>query len=440
MEFPSGFLAMHSSEAELRFLIDMIPELIVLKDGDGCWLMCNRPVREILCLNESEFRHKTDMELAELHPALYDILTYNQTTDEQAWNKSSTLIIEKSFEEFGGTQDIWEIVKTPFFDKYGNRERLVAVSRNITERKMAEKKLHESQERFRFIAENMTDVVTIFTMDRKIDYLSPSMETMLGYPLKDVMDQERYVLMHPDDVEIFSVAFKSIFAGEQTQASVECRYRHIQGHYIWFEMSMSRVRHDDGEEYVLVVGRNITERKVHEQQLNSLAYMDPLTGVPNRRYLMNQLEQDIKIACAHGTLVGVLYLDVDRFKQVNDTLGHEQGDQLLIQMVERIAKELGPVDMIARMGGDEFVVVLPIMTDYSQIAWMGQRICDVLQQPWELGNESIVTGSSIGISIYPNHATEAADLIRYADHALYEAKRAGRAQLAFYNDVHLPGE
>jgi diguanylate cyclase (GGDEF)-like protein/PAS domain S-box-containing protein len=437
MEFSSDFLTMHNSEAELRFLIDMIPELIVLKDGEGRWLMCNQSVRSLLQLNESDYKYRTDRELAERYPALREIMEYNYVTDEQAWNNAATLIIERSFEEYGRSKDLWEIIKTPIFDKQGKRERLMSVSRNIMQRRLMEKKLHESQERFRFIAENITDIVTIFTMDRQIDYLSPSMATVLGYDIEIAMKQQRFSILHPDDVACFADAFEAMFSGELAQCKVECRYRHIQGHYVWFEMSMSRVSHDDGEEYVLVVGRDISERKIHEQQLNSLAYMDALTGVPNRRYLMKQLEQDIQIARQHNTLVGVLYLDVDHFKQVNDTWGHEQGDQLLIQMVERIAAELGPVDMIARIGGDEFIVVLPIVTDRGQIAWMAQTICDALQQPWKLGGRSVVTSSSIGIAIYPNDSVGATDLIRHADKALYEAKRAGKAQFAFYEDLYL---
>ncbi|MCL9661591.1 diguanylate cyclase [Paenibacillus hunanensis] len=439
MEFSSDFLTKYDSEAELRFLIDMIPELIVLKDGEGRWLMCNRSVREIMQLDETQYKYRTDREIGERYPILRDILEYNHMTDEQAWNKAATLVIEKSFEEYGGSEDIWEIIKTPTFDKQGNRERMMSVSRNIMNRRITEKKLYESQERFRFIAENMTDIITIFTMDRKIDYLSPSLATVLGYDIELVMTQPRFTTLHPEDVPRFSSAFEAMFEGELMQAKVECRYRHIQGHYIWFEMNMSRVSHDNGEEYVLVVGRDISERKIHEQQLNSLAYMDPLTGVPNRRYLMKQLEQDIKTACQHNTMVGVLYLDVDHFKQVNDTLGHEQGDQLLIQMVERITNELGPVDTIARIGGDEFVVVLPIMTDRNQIAWMAENVCHTLQQPWQLGKACMVTSSSIGISIYPNDSISTADLIRHADAALYEAKRAGKAQFAFYEDVFLNG-
>ncbi|WP_322907254.1 diguanylate cyclase domain-containing protein [Paenibacillus sp. SGZ-1009] len=435
MEFSNEFLTMHGNGAELRFLIDMIPELIVLKDGQGRWLLCNRLVQEIHHLNESQYRHKTDLELAELRPTLRDIFEYNHMTDEQAWEKGSTLVVEKSFVAYNGTRYIWEVIKTPIFNKQGGRDRLVAVSRNITDRRLMERQLYESQERFRFIAENMTDIVTIFTMDGKIDYLSPSLEHMLGYKIEVAMNQPRFVLLHPDDVARLSSVLGAIFAREMMQAKVECRYRHAQGHYIWFEMSISHVSHDDGEQYVLIVGRDITERKQHEQQLNSLAYMDALTGVPNRRYLMKQLEQDIGMAREHKTLVGVLYLDVDRFKQVNDTLGHEQGDQLLVQMVARITAELGPMDTIARIGGDEFIVILPIMTDRNQIAWLAQTLCDVLKQPWQLGGRSVMTSSSIGISIYPHDSASAFELIRHADVALYESKRTGKARFTFYEDM-----
>ncbi|MEW4371032.1 sensor domain-containing diguanylate cyclase [Paenibacillus kandeliae] len=435
MEFSNELLVGFENDAQLRLLLDMIPELIVLKDGEGRWLICNRMVREVHQLDEFEYINKTDLELAEMRPELRSVFEFNALTDEQAWEKGSTLVVEKSFVGYDGEERTWEVMKTPIFCDVHERNRLIIVSRNITDRKLAEIALQQKKERYQLIAENMTDVITILGLDRTVQYVSPSIWRALGYTPEELMHTERFQLVHPDDIVTFAQLLNEILAEKKVHVVTECRYRHKDGHYIWFEMNMSYVHQEHKDDYLLTVARNIEERKMHVQQLKSLAYIDPLTGVPNRRYLMNQLHQDIELAHQNQTMLGILYLDIDRFKQVNDTFGHEAGDCLLTQMVERITGELGPMDTIARIGGDEFIVVLPLVSSRSQISWMADTICHVLQNPWQLDNQHVCTASSVGVAMYPNDGTTANALLRCADLALYEAKRSGRAQVVFHEDM-----
>ncbi|WP_411344710.1 diguanylate cyclase domain-containing protein [Paenibacillus sp. WLX1005] len=435
MEFSNELLVGCENESQLRLLIDMIPELIVLKDGEGRWLLCNQMVREVHKLTESEYMNKTDLELAEMRPELRSIFEFNTMTDEQTWQKGSTLIVEKSFVGYDGVERTWEVMKTPIFCGVHERNRLIIVSRNITDRKLAEVALQQKKERYQLIAENMTDVITILGLDRTVQYASPSISRALGYTPEELIQTERFQLVHPEDIGKFAGLLNEILVEKKVHVVHECRYRHKDGHHIWFEMNMSYVQQEDKDDYLLTVARNIEERKMHEQQLKSLAYIDPLTGVPNRRYLLTQLHQDIELAHQNQTMLGILYLDIDRFKQVNDTLGHEAGDSLLIQMVQRIASELGPMDTIARIGGDEFIVVLPLVSSRGQIGWMADTICQALQKPWQLDDQEVITASSVGVAMYPNDGTGAKHLLSCADLALYEAKRSGRAQVVFHEDI-----
>jgi len=435
MDFHQSLLSSLNDQSQLRTLIDLIPEFIVLKDGDGRWLVCNKLVMNMYGLELEDYLYHTDLEIAAYRPHYTTLFEYNYKTDEQAWEKGSPLLVEKSFVAPDGIHRTWEVMKTPIFDEYGDRHRLVIVSRDVTERKRAEEALLASQEQYRLIAENMSDVITMMTPERKLQYVSPSLETMLGYSPEEFREMERFSLLHPDDVEHFMDAFEQTLANHAVGFKDECRYQHAEGHYLWFEMNMTYVvRSGSDTDYILIVSRNIMERKNHEQQLRSLAYMDPLTGVPNRRYLMNQMTQDMQTAIDNDTLLGVLYLDIDRFKEVNDTLGHDAGDELLVQMVKRISGELGPLDTIARIGGDEFVIILPLITTHKRISEIAERICSHLQHPWNLQSQSVITGSSIGVSVYPHDGIEAEQLLNYADQALYTAKRRGRSQVCFYKE------
>ena len=178
--------------------------------------------------------------------------------------------------------------------------------------------------------------------------------------------------------------------------------------------------------------QDITERKKAESLIRQQAYFDALTGLPNRRMLRERLEQEIKKCKRDSQQLAILFIDLDHFKEVNDTLGHESGDQLLVQAAARIQGCLRASDTVARMGGDEFTVILTELSEANSIGLILQELLHALGEVFQLGTEQVFVSASIGITIFPLDATEVEDLFKNADQALYEAKGAGRNRFSFF--------
>jgi diguanylate cyclase (GGDEF)-like protein len=190
---------------------------------------------------------------------------------------------------------------------------------------------------------------------------------------------------------------------------------------------MNAIRDDSGlvSNYVVVYS-DITERKQHEQWLAHIAFHDPLTRLPNRRLLEDRLEQNITQAQRNSTSLAVLYLDLDGFKPVNDSLGHDIGDKLLCEVAQRLRDCVRGSDTVSRVGGDEFIIVLPEFTTQALVHDVAQKAIDGLHLPFMLAGESVGISASIGIAIYPQDGDTAAELIKAADRAMYEVKHSGK--------------
>lgn len=417
----------------IQALLDAIQEFIVMKDGEGRWLIVNRIVLQAYQLEGVDYFGMTDTELARLSPQFAEAFDYNLRTDEQAWLKGSALMIEKSFMGQDGRLNTWEVIKTPFFDAQGRRERLVIVSRNITERIAAEQAQRESERKYRLIAENMSDIIGVFNMDGSLKYVSPSLQPVLGYRAGAATAESVMSIVHPDEQPAMRRAFQMLVNRQATQEKVEGRLRTAAGAYLWFEVGFSMVIAAELEGVVFAC-RDITARKDHDELMRLMVNQDPLTGVSNRRYLMDQLHVRLARRAAVGRGFAVLYMDLDRFKNINDSLGHDIGDELLCQVVGRLQQGLRANDLLARIGGDEFVIVLAEV-DQDQARQIAERLCSRLQDSWELSCGALRTTSSVGVALYPRDGDSAHTLLRRADEALYAAKRAGRSQVKFIGEV-----
>ncbi|CAG1022218.1 partial putative signaling protein, partial [Patescibacteria group bacterium] len=193
--------------------------------------------------------------------------------------------------------------------------------------------------------------------------------------------------------------------------------------------------HDiNGNQFIWSIVENITERKQAEETIKQLAFYDPLTQLPNRRLLQERLEQAIRVSRRTGHLVAVLMMDLDKFKNVNDNLGHAAGDELLKQVSRRVTERLREMDIVARLGGDEFVIVLEKITNIQHIAPIVEAIIYNLSQPFTLYDTHQVTiSASLGIALYPEHGETVEILLDNADIALYQAKDAGRNCFAYFS-------
>jgi len=208
---------------------------------------------------------------------------------------------------------------------------------------------------------------------------------------------------------------------------VEYRQRHTAKKWVWMEAKVSFfIDEENAKPHLLIVSRDIEERKVLQEELKSLAYRDELTGLPNRRLFEGKIQQTIREAKRHHQKFAVLLMDIDKFKWVNDTLGHSVGDELLKLFGKRVSKCLRSGDIFARIGGDEFTILLQDISDEDEAKKCAKRILASLQQQWKIGENTFNTTSSIGIACYPIHGENLEGIMKNADEALYKAKESGR--------------
>ncbi len=311
---------------------------------------------------------------------------------------------------------------------FGGRQASLALMNDVTERKHAEETLQKREEHFRSLIENASDLILILNGHGTLSYLSPSAERELGYSQVELVGRNVYEFVHPED---FSSAFSAITHTIQTPGGsqpIELRIRPKNGPWRTYEAISKCITNDSGEQNIIVNARDITERKAAEQQLQHDALHDPLTNLPNRLVFMDRLGQAIRRAKRRsGYLFAVLFVDLDHFKLVNDSLGHIAGDHLLIAMARRLVKSLRPGDTIARIGGDEFTILLEDIEDASAAVEITQRIQDEISIPFNLEEQPVYVSSSIGIAIGPEGYDWPEEILRDADTALYQAKGLGKS-------------
>lgn len=202
---------------------------------------------------------------------------------------------------------------------------------------------------------------------------------------------------------------------------------------IW--LSLIQVRTDGKVTNYIAMITDITVRKHREKTLENLAYYDTLTGIPNRTYFFIKLKSMIQEALRDGSKVALLFIDLDGFKEVNDTYGHETGDKLLIEVAKRLKKSVRRDDFVARLAGDEFVVVLKDIYSKEDIIRIAHKLLSNLDEPFFIDGHYIQIGASIGIAVLPDDAFELETLVKYADRAMYHSKFTGKNRYTFYSDI-----
>ncbi|USG66453.1 GGDEF domain-containing protein [Brevibacillus ruminantium] len=260
----------------------------------------------------------------------------------------------------------------------------------------------------------------------------------------------RYVLMNPPAMQVskltedaYGKQIEDVYP-EEKAATLNSMYRDAvkAGKPIYFttygdiigESLLTPIFNSEGVcTHVLTVTRDLTERKKLETQLEFMAYHDALTGLPNRRLLMDRMKQAMSQAKHMGRQIAVLYLDCDYFKEINDTWGHAVGDEFLRVLAKKLSSCVREVDTVARLGGDEFILLLSSLDSAEEAAKVAKRVLQTLQEPWVIQQHSFTLTMSIGIAVYPRDGTTINELLRHADIALYRSKEAGRNQFCFYS-------
>jgi diguanylate cyclase (GGDEF)-like protein/PAS domain S-box-containing protein len=292
------------------------------------------------------------------------------------------------------------------------------------EQRRTAKELAESQERFRRVFEEGAVGMAVVGLDYRFLEVNEALCQMLGYTRAELLRLSIRDVSHPDDYEFANDLFNRAIKGEIPNYRVEKRYLKRTGEEVWVQLSASIVRDTDGKApYCIGVLQDVTERRRAEQELQFLALHDTLTGLPNRSLFTDRLQHAISTATRDKSSFGLLVMDMDRFKEVNDSLGHHSGDMLLQQIASRLRGVLREFDTVARLGGDEFGVLPGGGAALEGTVLTAAKVLAALDLPFNLGEAKVDVGLSIGIAQFPEHGRDAETLLRRADVAMYVAKR-----------------
>ncbi|MBD1876495.1 EAL domain-containing protein [Nodosilinea sp. FACHB-131] len=304
----------------------------------------------------------------------------------------------------------------------------------IQVRQQIEQDLRSSEIRYRLIADNMSDLVCLHNTQGEFLYVSPSVQTLLGYAPTDLVGKRLQDFCHPADSHCIQLQFQPLSG--QGELSTSCyRFRCQSGHHIWLETLAKPVINDAGAITGIVTSsRDVSRRVEVEHRLRHDALHDALTHLPNRDWLAQRLELELMQRSWYGgDRFGLLMVDLDRFKAVNDSLGHLLGDQLLVAVSNLLKGCVRDVDMVSRWGGDEFVIFLEKITDTNEVIQVANLIQATLENPIALDGKIIFTSVSIGILIGDGSYANSNDIFRDVDIALYRAKEMGRNRYEIFS-------
>ncbi|MEU5691320.1 EAL domain-containing protein [Actinosynnema sp. NPDC020468] len=300
-------------------------------------------------------------------------------------------------------------------------------------RDQAEAALRASEARFRAMFTEAAIGIGIADIEGRILDVNQALQDMLGFSVEEMRQYNIRDLMHPEDGSSVWRLYDQLTAGECDHYRAEKRFRRADGEQVWTHLTLSLVRDDHGDpQYQVAMIEDVTDRHLLQNRLRYQALHDPLTGLPNRALFLERLGRVFN--SRHQSRAGLCYLDLDGFKVINDSLGHDIGDQLLVEVGRRLDHSVsGEGKLVARMGGDEFVILVEGSRDTQDIVNVADRVLRELESPIRIGGHELIVSASIGIVERALEGTTAADLMRDADITLYWAKADGKSRWALYD-------
>ncbi|MDE3839028.1 GGDEF domain-containing protein [Bacillus methanolicus] len=310
----------------------------------------------------------------------------------------------------------------PKLDEHGEFVDFTSVLFDITDRK-------ESEERYRSLVEMSPDLIAVIS-NEKIDYINKAGCKLVGVSKpEEIIGQSIFTFTDPNVIDEIRNRIKNIEDNKFLARRFEFHVFRVDGHTIEVEMSTMPILYE-GRRAIQIVGRDITERKQAEKTIHKMAFYDALTGLPNRNKLRQHLNKLLRKQ--RNQMLALLFLDLDRFKIINDTKGHSTGDLLLQKVAKRLKSTVPSDGLVSRLGGDEFIILLEDI-DKKKVTEVAKRILDEFHEPIKINQQEFFVTPSIGISIYPTDGKDEETLIKYADTAMYLAKERGKNNFQFYN-------
>ncbi|MGA7730985.1 MAG: EAL domain-containing protein [Chloroflexia bacterium] len=415
------------TEAGYRAVVEQTAESVFLVDpATGYFIETNVAFRELLGYSEAEMAHLTIYDVVsaegqEIDQYIHDVLSdgHARLVERKYVRKDRTLV------------DVEESSAT--IRREGSYV-LCFLAHDLTERRQAEEERarRKSEERFRAMVQNAADVITIINPDGSIRYQSPSIERMLGFKTHNLVGMSIFDNLHPADAgTVKEMLAESVERPGHARRSI-LRIRHIDQSWRFVEIVATNHLRDSNVGGIILNMRDITERKALEERLIHQASHDPLTSLPNRALFCERLGHALNEAGTTGSKLAVMFVDLDNFKLINDSLGHQAGDVLLIEVADRLRESVRPFDMVSRFGGDEFTLLLEDLQDTEVALAVADRIQKNLEAPFIIEQHEISIGCCVGIAFNEEEILPE-ELIRNADIAVYRAKAGGKARITVFD-------
>ncbi|MGA2526928.1 MAG: PAS domain S-box protein [Smithellaceae bacterium] len=335
-----------------------------------------------------------------------------------------------------GTKGFNEISISLIRDNEGTPIGFRGISRDVTERRQMEETIRQSEEKYRTIIDEMDEWYFEIDLTGNIVFINDAVARSVGYSLKQLIGINYRSFIKKDQAGELYKIFRQVYETGEPTKSFPYEFIRPDGTITLFELSIFPKLDGEGKVFGFRgIGHDITERKRTEQQLNYIATHDPLTGLPNRILFMDRLKMALAQAKRNGQKLAAMMLDLDHFKNVNDTLGHMVGDQLLKEISLRLTGRLRQNDTISRLGGDEFIILLPAIERVEDSIEVAEIILSSFQQPFTCDDNKITSSVSIGIAIYPDDCEDIDSLLKNADMAMYYVKAHGRNGYHFFANI-----
>ena len=408
-------------------LLEVIPSPIFYRRAEGAYLGFNRAWEVFFSTRREEWIGKRPQDLLRS-----EVATIAEIEDREVLVSGRTAVAESIVKDGRGTER--HVVRhiSRFTDADGRPAGVIGVLTDITDFKQVAQALEASEGRFKALTESAMDIVTVLDAEGFIRYQSPSVKHLLGYDPGPMIGLNQFDLVHRDDAEQMREAFRELLSRGQMDRAVEFRVIRSDGEWRTLEAIGKNCLDVPAVQGIIVNTRDITDRKNIEERVQYLAFHDALTGLPNRSLMQDRVSQAISRAERSTKRFAVMFIDIDNFKNINDTLGHDVGDELLRQVAARLIDSVRTHDTIARQGGDEFIVLLDQLEGHQGATRVAQKILDALRLAFQVGGTDQHVSGSIGIALFPDDGRDAPTLLKNADTAMFHGKALGKNTYQFF--------
>jgi len=424
-----------ASEQRYRSVVATMAEGVVLQDHDGQILAANEAACRLLGLSHAELAGRSSIDPGwrcvredgsdfpgEQHPPMAALRTRRPVRD----------VLMGVHRPDGSL--VWiKVNSQPLFDEHSEEEPVVTgvvtTFVDVTATRAATAALRRSEQQFRAAMEHAPNGMALVELDGRFREVNPALCALVGYPEQELVGQTFQRITHPDDLDADLANVDRLLHGADDSYTMEKRYLAKSGAVVWVLLAVSCVRDDDGRPaYFIAQMQDITASHAAKEELAHRALHDPLTGLANRDMLMDHLAHALARGARAEGQATVMFLDLDDFKTVNDSYGHEAGDRLLVTVAERLRAVVRPGDIVARLGGDEFVVVAEQLPHSAAVRALAERVRAAVAQPVSLGDAIVLPGGSLGVAV-ADPDDDARSVLRRADAAMYRAKAYGRGRV-----------